>query len=94
MTDEEWVAMKEFIRAYSRLRTDSIILSAMLLKCEINQVPPQDWLAELRQMRDLPAHRAAHQDTEELLARVEQKRGDNRLTWLLKNLPKISDLIQ
>ena len=93
MTDEQWQAMKEFVRAYHRLHTDHMLLTGMLAFSQHTGKPPEDWLSQLKVLRELPGHRKSSQEIEELLAGVERERTDSRLTWLLNNLPK-SGLIQ
>ena len=89
MTDEQWEAIKKFIRAYSRLQIDNMILSAMLFKYQSHQTPPTDWYSEMKQMRELPLHRASRQELAALIADIEQDRRDSELIRLLNSLPKL-----
>ena len=70
MPPKAWGAVKDLLRAYARLRIDMVLMSGMLAKAQVNQVPPQDWHSELMQLRQLPAHRDALQELEALLHEV------------------------
>ena len=93
-TDEEWKALKELILRGEKWRIECMILSTILFKSQVHQVPVKNWQAELKAMRDLPLYRNALLELETLLAEVESKRQDSKLRWLLEHLPKPTDLVQ
>lgn len=94
MNEEQWESVKKFIRAYSGLQIDKMVLSAMLLRHQLRQTYPEDWHAEMLQMRELPLHRATRQELEELLTAIEKDRHDIDLLQLLHSLPVPSDKVQ
>ena len=76
------------IRHYTRLRIDNILMSGMLLASEESGKPVEDWLGQLRILRQLPAHQAALKETEWLIAQVRQTADEESLMTLISSIPK------
>jgi hypothetical protein len=93
VTDEQWKVLVDFARLYVKARIDLQLLSGMLMRAEIDQVPPKDWLADLKRLRDLPAHRASLEELESLVKELEQTQRENELIHFLAMVPE-SDLLQ
>ena len=88
MTKEQIAALCMVIRSHERLRIDNMLLSAMLVGSQATREPPTDWLKELRILRELPAHRAALEETEWLVSQVQHGVDEDALMKLISSIPK------
>jgi hypothetical protein len=87
MPPKMWAPIKDLLRSYARLRIDMMLLSGMLLRAQLDQIPPQDWHEDLLRLRKLPAHQQALEELESLLREVEKDMRESEITRLLGSLP-------
>ena len=87
MTSQQWEALKYLFRALVRMRIDTVLMSSMLLRCQLDQKPPQDWHGDLLRLRQLPAHQQSLAELETLLSQVEKDMRESEINQLLRNFP-------
>jgi len=84
----------DLIRHYVRLRKAHFYLLGLMLTAQKTGKVPDDLMAQLRMLRDLPEYRAAMEETEALIAGVLQTVDEAALTQLILETVKEGLLLQ
>jgi hypothetical protein len=81
-------AISALMRHYTRLRMSHFHLIGIMLTAQQTGKMPDDWLIQLRSLRELPESRAVIEESEELLGRVLQTADEDALTALISEALK------
>lgn len=88
MKKDQLDSLCNILRIYTRMRTDCILMTAILDEAELRGRVPLDWRDELARLRELPAHREAREETEWLVSQARRTADEDALMKLISHIPK------